>query len=33
MDFGECFINGRFAATKKGALELAKLNMERVPKS
>lgn len=33
MDIGECFIDGSFAAAKKGAMELAKLNVARVPRS
>ena len=33
MDLGECFIDGSFAAAKKGAMELAKLNVARVPRS
>jgi transposase len=33
MDIGECFIDGSFAAAKKAAMELAKLNVARVPRS
>ncbi len=33
MDLAECFIDGRFAAAKKGALELEKLSVARVPRS
>ena len=33
IDLAECFIDGSFAAAKKGALELEKLSVERVPRS
>lgn len=33
MDLAECFIDGSFAAAKKGAGELAKLSVARVPRS
>jgi len=33
IDLAECFIDGSFAAAKKGALELEKLNVARVPRS
>lgn len=33
MDLAECFIDGSFAAAKKGALELEKLSVARVPRS
>ncbi len=33
IDLAECFIDGSFAAAKKGAAELAKLSGERVPRS
>ena len=33
MDLAECFIDGSFAAAKKGAMELAKLSGVRVPRS
>jgi transposase len=33
MDLAETFIDGSFAAAKKGALELAKLSEARVPRS
>lgn len=33
MDLAECFIDGSFAAAKKGAMELEKLNVARVPRS
>jgi len=33
IDLAECFIDGSFAAAKKGALELEKLSVARVPRS
>ena len=33
IDLAECFIDGSFAAAKKGALELEKLSVVRVPRS
>lgn len=33
IDMAECFIDGSFAAAKKGALELEKLSVARVPRS
>jgi transposase len=33
MDLAECFIDGSFAAAKKGAAELGKLSGARVPRS
>jgi len=33
IDLAECFIDGSFASAKKGALELAKLSVARVPRS
>ena len=33
MDLAECFIDGSFAAAKKGAQELEKLSVARVPRS
>lgn len=33
MDLADCFIDGSFAAAKKGAVELAKLSVVRVPRS
>lgn len=33
IDLAECFIDGSFAAAKKGALELAKPSVARVPRS
>ena len=33
IDLAECFIDGSFAAAKKGAMELEKLSVARVPRS